>query len=360
MEECGTFARSFDGSYGSVMTVRVGFLGAGAIATYHSKSLRASRQPVERSSVFDPDRQRAETFATASGCAVAESAAEVIDSSDAVYVCTWTSEHEALVAMAADAGVAVFCEKPLGVDLASAERIVDTVERAGVTNQVGLILRRSPVFHLLKQLGDDDASGDLISVVFRDDQFLPIQGHYASTWRADVSKAGAGVLIEHSIHDVDLLEWMYGPITGVSASTRFVNEIEGIEDSVVAHFQFASGLHATLTSVWHDLLERPSNRQVEVFGSTSWAQLTGEWFGDVRWTQGRNSSEIHHLTGGDVTAAVADPLAGENPDGAFIRSVREEAPAYPAMSDALRAHIVVDATYRSAANSGAHITIPDP
>ncbi len=49
----------------------------------------------------------------------------------------------------------MFCEKPLGVSLDSARRMVEAVDRAGVTNQVGLILRRSPVFHLLKQLGEE-------------------------------------------------------------------------------------------------------------------------------------------------------------------------------------------------------------
>jgi predicted dehydrogenase len=340
------------------MTLRVGFLGAGNIATYHSKSLRASGEDVERSLVFDPDLDRSEAFAMASGADVATSADHVIEHSDAVYVCTWTSEHEALVARAAEAGVAVFCEKPLGTTLTSAARMVEVVERSGVTNQVGLILRRSPVFHLLKQLGEDDASGDLITVVFRDDQFLPIRGMYASTWRADVEKAGAGVLLEHSIHDVDLLEWMYGPITSVSASTRFLHGIPGIEDSAVAHYQFANGVHATLTSVWHDLLERQSNRQVEVFGSTLWAQLTGEWFGEVRWShEGVGGGKVEQRSGAAVTEAVRDPLAGENPDGAFIRAVRDGRSAYPTMADALRAHIVVDATYRSAAAGGALITI---
>ncbi len=359
--ECGISGAASDGSershYGSAMTIRVGFLGAGVIATYHSKSLRASGEEVERSTVFDPDTERAEAFAAASGATVASSPDEVIDSSDAVYVCTWTSEHERLVEMAAAAGVAVFCEKPLGVSLDSARRIVDLVDRAGVTNQVGLVLRRSPVFHLLKTLSDDPASGAPITVIFRDDQFLPIRGHYGSTWRADVERAGAGVLIEHSIHDVDLLEWMYGPITSVSASTRFLNEIAGIEDSVVAHFQFESGLHATLTSVWHDLLERPSNRQVEVFGTELWAQLNGEWFGEVRWTQGSADGEIHTHSGRDVAPSVGDPRAGENPDGAFIRAIRNRELAYPSMAEALRAHEVVDAAYRSAAAGGAVIEI---
>lgn len=287
------------------------------------------------------------------GAGVADSAEQVIANSDAVYVCTWTSEHEPLVRLAADAGVAIFCEKPLGTSLASAKRMVEYVDAAGAVNQVGLILRRSPVFHLLKQLGDDPASGELITVIFRDDQFLPIQGRYASTWRADVDKAGAGVLIEHSIHDVDLLEWMYGPITSVSATTRFLHEIDGIEDSAVAHYRFASGLHATLTSVWHDLLDRQSNRQVEVFGSTLWAQLKGEWSGEVTWSR---NTPVETRSGAEVMREVQDPRGGENPDGAFIRAVRDGSPAYPSMSEALRAHIVVDATYRSAAADGALVT----
>jgi len=336
------------------VTIRVGFLGAGAIATYHSKSLRASGEAVERSSVFDPDFRRAEQFAEASGAIVAQSAEQVVDQSDAVYVCTWTSEHEPLVRLAAEAGKAIFCEKPLGPDLAAAQRMVDAVEASGVVNQVGLILRRSPVFHLLKQICHDSRSGELITVLFRDDQFLPIQGRYASTWRADVDKAGAGVLIEHSIHDVDLLEWMFGPIVSASASTRYLHAIPGIEDSVVAHYQFASGLHATLTSVWHDLLDRPSNRWVEVFGTTLRAQLEGEWFGEVTWSHGDG---VETRSGQAVADAVADPIAGENPDGAFIRAVRSGQPATPSMATALRAHEVVDASYRSAANDGAVVAI---
>lgn len=338
--------------------VRVGFLGAGAIATYHSKSLRASGEEVERTSVFDPNRDRAEAFAAASGSSVASSAEQVIAESEAVYVCTWTSEHEHLVAMAADAAVAVFCEKPLGTSLAAARRMVERVEASGVVNQVGLILRRSPVFHLLKQLGGDAASGELITVIFRDDQFLPIQGRYASTWRAEVDKAGAGVLIEHSIHDVDLLEWMYGPIASVSATTRFLHGIEGIEDSAVALYNFESGLHATLTSVWHDVLDRLSNRQVEVFGSTLWAQLNGEWHGEVRWSR---NGPVETRAGAEVLLEVerqgGDDRAGENPDGSFVRAVRNGGGAYPSLADALRAHIVVDATYRSAAAGGAFISI---
>ena len=84
--------------------MRVGFLGAGLIATFHSKMIRRSGVAVERAGVYDPDAERAARFAAASGSVVCASEDEVLDGCDAVYVCTWTSEHPRLVAAAVGAG----------------------------------------------------------------------------------------------------------------------------------------------------------------------------------------------------------------------------------------------------------------
>jgi predicted dehydrogenase len=124
--------------------VRVGFLGAGLIATYHSKSLRRSGAHVVRAGVYDPNTERADAFAAASGHTVCASEQEVIDGCDAVYICTWTNEHPRLLAKAVAAGKHVFCEKPLAFTTAERWRWRRPREAAGVTHQVGLVLRRSP------------------------------------------------------------------------------------------------------------------------------------------------------------------------------------------------------------------------
>src|SRR6059058_2812253 len=80
--------------------VRVGFLGAGLIATYHSKSLRRSGADVTWAGVYDPVEARARAFAAASGGTVCRSEEEVLDGCDAVYVCTWTAEHPRLASLA--------------------------------------------------------------------------------------------------------------------------------------------------------------------------------------------------------------------------------------------------------------------
>ena len=97
-----------------------------------------------------------------------------------------------------------------------------------------------------------------MAVVFRDDQFIPIQGHYGSTWRSDVAKAGAGTLLEHSIHDVDMLRFLIGDVKSVSARATYRHDIEGIEDVVAASMTFDNGAVGTLTTIWHDNLSRPS------------------------------------------------------------------------------------------------------
>ena len=63
------------------------------------------------------------------------------------------------------------------------------VAGSGVTNQVGLILRRSPAFVWARHLVEAPEAGRVMAVVFRDDQYLPVQGTYGSTWRGDRSKA---------------------------------------------------------------------------------------------------------------------------------------------------------------------------
>ncbi len=332
------------------MTVRVGFLGAGLIATFHSKMLQGSGEDVTWAGVWDPDPARRDHFAAASGATAAASEAEVLDGCDAAYICTWTSEHPRLVDAALARGLPVFVEKPLATDLAGARELTATVVAAGVTNQVGLVLRRSPVFSLLRALVRE--SGPVMAVVFRDDQYLPVQGAYASTWRADRERAGAGALLEHSIHDLDLLEHVIGPVASVSARSASFHGHPGIEDVVTAVVSFEGDGLATLTSVWHDVLSRPSLRRLEVFCTDRLFTVEGDWFGPL--TQQGSDGPVTTWGPDEVLAECARrEIPTPNPDGDFVRAVAEGTPAWPDVPVALRAHELVDAAYRSASADGA-------
>lgn len=340
------------------MTVRIGFLGAGLIATYHGKSLRRSGADHVITAVHDPDPERAAAFAAASGARALGSEEAVLDAVDAVYVCTWTSEHPRLVGLAAARGLPVFCEKPLATGLDGAQAMTDAVDAAGIVNQVGLVLRTSPSFlELAHQLGDP-GNGRVQAVLLRDDQFLPVQGMYGSTWRGEVAKAGAGTMLEHSIHDVDALEWLIGPIESVSARASTFHGNPGIEDTVVAGLGFAGGALGSLASVWHQLLERPSLRRLEVICEHAFLTLEHDVSGPVTWT--RRDGEAGSIEGEALLAAVAERHDGRlpNQDRGFVEAVAAGRPGpHPDFRTALRAHQVVDAVYRSASAGGAAVAL---
>ncbi len=337
--------------------LRVGFLGAGLIAVFHSIGIKHSGVAVERAGVFDPDPERCRAFAEGGHFTACASEEEVLDTCDAVYVCTWTSEHPRLVRMAAERGLAVFCEKPLATTLADAEAMADCVAGAGVVNQVGLVLRHSPAYLWAAHLVADPAAGRLQAIVTRDDQFVPVQGHYASTWRGDVTRAGAGTLLEHSIHDVDQLLAFGGPVRSVSAHSGGFHGIDGIEDVVTATLAHERGTFATLASVWHDNLGRPSLRRFELICERRYVEIgEDDWFGPVRWTDADGTERV--LTGDELQAAAEEATGRRcSPDGAFLQAAIDGTPAFPDMATAVAAHRVVDALYRSAARDGVPATV---
>ena len=195
-----------------LVTIRIGLVGCGHIGFVHSYTLRQlithRLVDAEVTATYDTDPSRAEAFATPHHARAAPSLAALLDDVDAVWVCTWTAAHLEAVTAAAARGRAVFCEKPLAPNLPDCERVAAAL--ATVPHQVGLVLRYAPVFQALADRLADPATGRPLAAVFRDDQYFPNQGIYGSDWRSDARRAGGGTLIEHSIHDIDLLTWLLG------------------------------------------------------------------------------------------------------------------------------------------------------
>lgn len=345
----------------------VGLIGCGHIGRFHSRNLRGSLRselvPGQYVAVCDREVERAHSFAAITGATtVSGSAQDVFERPglNVVYICTETSEHPALVLEAARRGLHVFCEKPLARSLPEVRSMVEAVEAAGVINQVGLVLRYSPVFTVLKDLMSQPELGPLLTAHLRDDQFFPIRGHYASSWRGNFAQAGGGTLIEHSIHDVDLFHWLFGDITAVRCHTRFTTEHPGIEDVAIATFQHEGGFQTSLSSIWHSLDDRPSTRHLEVFFDGAYFATDDDFLGPIR-VQGRTGA-VTVMSAEEVFdryCAIAG-IGGEEAnlarlgmyeDLSFLRCVHEERAAFPDFRTALRAHEVVDACYRSARGS---------
>src|ERR1700731_3146130 len=141
-------------------SIGVAFLGFGRMGEIHLRNLGGLSQ-VKVVVVADPRREAAERGKAISG---AEEALIDIEKAiahpavDAVVIVTPTDTHAHLLEMAADAGKAVFSEKPIALDLAETTRIVRVIQERGIPVQLGFMRRYDPGYAGAKR---KIAAGDL-------------------------------------------------------------------------------------------------------------------------------------------------------------------------------------------------------
>jgi predicted dehydrogenase len=363
------------------MRPRIGIIGAGVMGTTHGKAIhfcvKSGLIDGDLVGIAEEDAGRRTSFAAASGATlVTDDARELIASPEinTVYVCTPTFNHLELASEVVGRGKALFCEKPLAFNAADAAVMSERAKAAGVTHQVGLVMRFAPVIAVTRDLIREPASGRPVTCVMVDDQFFPIQGHYASTWRGDVAKVGAGTLLEHAIHDVDILISYFGRVRRVFGVTREFFEHAGVEDLSSAVLEFEGGTVVSHTSIWHNILHRGSSRRMNVVCAN--AQYTWEdddYAGAIRCetnaTGGRTDISSEEVVARFVESfPVTDPRLREIAvphnlgqaylleDYTFLKAVSEDKPSWLDFDVAVYAHRVVDAIYESA-RTGAPVSL---
>ena len=148
--------------------IRVGIIGAGLIGQTHSMMLRyvadSTEQSVRVVSIADVSHPAAERLAARwQGARALESAEEIIadPSIDAVWICTPTAMHRQVCIAAARAGKHIFCEKPLAMTAAEAAEMAAAIKASGVISQVGLVLRFSPVYNVIKAMFEEADVGQI-------------------------------------------------------------------------------------------------------------------------------------------------------------------------------------------------------
>jgi len=244
------------------------------------------------------------------------------------------------------------------VTLGEARAIRAAVEAAHLPHQLGLILRTSPAFRQVRALCGEPALGRLMAVHLRDDQYFPVQGRYASEWRKDRALAGGGTLIEHSIHDVDLLRWMFGEVREVWARLGNHAGHPGIEDLALVQAELAGGGRASLLSVWHQIGSRPSTRRLEIFFERGRIEVEDEVLGPVSLELGDAPRRVieqdevarHYLQTHPALLPLGLQVASpqEVEDYLFLRALADGRPPAPDFAEGVAAHEIVEAAYLSA------------
>jgi predicted dehydrogenase len=280
---------------------------------------------------------------------------------DAVMITSPTSTHRELVLATLAAGKALFCEKPLAPTFDEVRELCAAVAAATPTAQVGFHSRFHPIVNQLRQLVTSAELGVPMAYTLRDDQYWPtgavVPGH--SSWRSERVQAGGGALLEHSIHAADIVCWLFGPARRVSAHTRAVFGYD-VEDVAAVTVEHASGVIGTMLSVFNGVRGR-EERRFEVFFEGAAVEATTDFIVGAeedsylvqRPDAAAQRPDLDELREAHFTALGLprrDFVFYTYPaDRHWVRCVQEGEPASPGFEDALRAHELVDAAYRSAA-----------
>ena len=184
--------------------VRIGLLGCGRIGRMHAELIARQVEAAELAVVFDVADAAAAEVGDRLGVDVASSADDVLARSDvdAVAICTSTDTHIDLLVAAAEAGKAVFIEKPLSLDLAEVDRGLEAVRAAGIPVQVGFNRRFDPSHKLVR---DTVAAGDvgdvhMVRMSSRDPAPPPIS----------YIEVSGGIFLDMTIHDFDMARYVTG------------------------------------------------------------------------------------------------------------------------------------------------------
>jgi len=350
--------------------LRVGLIGCGMIGQIHADGLRTLCEDGEAVAVAAADPSEEARAAVARNCAfgtLTDDPRRVIDDPgvEAVMITSPTATHRDLVLATLAAGKPLLCEKPLAPTFDDVRALCDAVAGSGLVAQVGFHSRFHPIVTELRRIVGSAELGAPMGYTLRDDQYWPtgavVPGH--SSWRSERAHAGGGALLEHSIHAADIVCWLFGPVRRVWAITRSVFGFD-VEDVAALTVEHESGVVGTLLSVFNGVRGR-EERRFEVFFEGGAVEATTDFIvgaeEDGLLVQRPDTSPVRP----DLVALREAHFAALGlprrdfvfytypADRHWARTVRQGATASPGFDDALRAHELVDAAYRSAASGAA-------
>ena len=333
-------------------SVKAAMIGLGWWGRKMTAALQKARTDIEIVCAAEPD-PAGEEFATDNGfpCYAEFGAALARPGVEAVILATPHSLHAEQVEQAVAAGKHVFCEKPLALTRADAEKAVRACDEAGVVLGVGHERRWEPPVAELLAKARSGALGRIQQVEgnFSHDKFTTLA---ADNWRMSETEAPTGGMTATGIHLTDLATALLGPARDLRASCEQLSSNIPQGDTMSAHIRFKGGGTAYVSAS----LAMPFISRFAVFGSKGWIDI-------------RDKAHVEAPAGWVVTSAMAGgpiavsevPAAEPVKDNlvAFARAVRGDAP-YPITGDDLIANIsILEAIVASAACDGAVVKVQE-
>jgi predicted dehydrogenase len=314
-------------------SVAFGLIGAGGIAQSYLQVF-PGLDDGHIAAVADVRLDAAASVAEALGCDAFGSWEELADRTklDAVLICTPPATHAEIAMHFLARRIAVLCEKPLAIDLATARELA----AAGTASDT--LLTMASKFRYVQDVIRAKsilASGILGEIILFENVFAS-RAEMSTRWNSDPALSGGGVLIDNGTHSVDIIGYFLGPIDEVLAvEGRRVQNL-AVEDTVQLFVRATSGARGTIDLSWS--LDKERDSYIEIYGSNG-TVLVG--WKESKYRQATSHDWVVFGSGYDKIAAMRAQV--EN----FCRTLRGEEHLLITVEDAIASVAVIERAYSS-------------
>lgn len=223
--------------------IKTAIIGCGKVTHLHAKALQQGYN-TELTAIYSRSIEKAREYASMYGVQAFNDITKMVKEAgiEAVVVCTPHPFHKDAVVQAASAGAHCLVEKPLASSLEDCDSMIRACKENSV--KLGVVSQRrfyAPVQRVRKAIDDGKigtpALGTINMLGWRDKNYYD-----SDEWRGTWEMEGGGVLVNQAPHQLDIFQWLMGPIDEVYGVWRNLNHpyIE-VEDTALAIVKFKSG-----------------------------------------------------------------------------------------------------------------------
>ena len=330
-----------------------GIIGTGMIADIHAQAI-LNLENAHLAGVCSSDPAKAQSFAEKYNCKAFLNYGEMLRSEeiDIVTIATPSGNHMEPAVEAAQHGKHVICEKPLEISLERIDAMIEAHEKAGTYLGGIFNYRYNDSIAILKNAIEKGRFGT-ISYASVHVPWWRTDEYYKSKWRGTWALDGGGALMNQSIHMIDLLQYLAGPIDSLCAYIATIGHSIEVEDTATAIVKFKNN---ALGGIYGSTASFPGQfRRIEITGTKGTAILVDNaitvWqFADQTEEDKEILNRFKEIDGG---GGVSDPSSisyqsHQKNIAAFIASIEAGRPFEINGAEARKAVEIVLAIYASA------------
>ena len=310
---------------------RVGIVGFGRIADTHLEAWKAN-EGIEVTAVAD-DSPLARERARSLGMNAYQTVGELLESErlSAVSICSPPAFHPSQALDILNSGVAVLCEKPLAVDLSSAQELIDGAAQSGVAFQLATKFRHVPDIRKARDLIRHGIIGDPLTFHVEFSGMTDM----SNRWNSRQSLSGGGVLIDNGCHAVDTVRFLLSGIVKIQGVPLRPVQNLPVEDSAMMLATTECGATGKITLSWS--MKSWNDYYISIQGTRGMIQIG--WKKSYLHVEGESPVEIGN---GYSKLGAHKRMMGMFRD--VVQGVEE---GWITNEDALASSTVIEAAYRS-------------